>query len=448
MRTSLGRRLLVSLGAVVLVAYTVTAVFSYLDARDRIGGMLDDHLVQAAHLLLAQGRGSAEASRPPAHWGHETEGHSLVYQGWAEDGRLLFRSADAPESPLSQQAEGHSIVVRDGREWRVFGARAPEGGVRVQVAEHAAFREELAASIARHLLHPVALALPVLAALIWLSVRWGLSPLRALAEQVRRRKPANLVPLEATGTPAEAVPLVSALNALFARVAASVESERRFTADAAHELRTPLAAIRTHAEVALASDDDAERKLSLQHVTEGTERASRLVAQLLMLARLDARATLPAPGQVNLSELVTTQLADAAPLAAKKRLNLGLSEDSEPAAVVPGDAELIGVLVRNLLDNAIRYTPEAGRVDVSVRTSAGRVILTVTDSGSGIAPEERQRVLERFYRGREGSGEGSGLGLSIVARIAELHAAELSLDAGPEGRGLAVQANFPSIVAA
>lgn len=442
MKTSLRGRLFFSLALVVLAAWLATAVFSYLDARSRIGEMLDDHLVQAAHLLLAQGGRTDAPSRPAAHWGKEEEGHSLVYQGWSDDGRLLFRSADAPETPLSEHAAGFSLVERGGERWRVFGLRAPEGRLRVQVAEHAAFRDELAASIARHLLHPVAFALPILAALIWLSVRWGLSPLRALAQEVERRKPANLVALDASGAPAEARPLVSALNALFRRVGASVESERRFTADAAHELRTPLAAIRTHAEVARASRDDAERSRALARVTEGTERASRLVAQLLVLARLDARATPPALSPVNLSELARAQVADSAPYAAKKQVNLGLAEDSEGAASVSGDAELCGVLLRNLVDNAVRYTPEGGRVDVSVRSEGERVVLSVTDSGPGIPPEERERVLERFYRGRGSSEEGSGLGLSIVARIAELHGAELSLADGLDGAGLAVRVAF------
>jgi two-component system, OmpR family, sensor histidine kinase QseC len=438
MKSSLSRRLLLSLGAVVLAAWVATAIFSYLDARDRIGHMLDDHLVQAAQLLLDQSGASDQPSRPAAHWGKQEEGHSLVYQGWSADGRLLFRSADAPETPLSDRADGFALVERDGTLWRVFGARAPDGALRVQVAEHAAFRDELAASIARHLLHPVAFALPILAALIWLLVRWGLSPLRALAEEVGRRKPANLLPLDAGDAPAEARPLVKALNALFRRVASSVQSERRFTADAAHELRTPLAAIQTHAEVALASHADVERREALMRVTEGTQRASRLVAQLLMLARLDAHATAPALLAVNLSELAARQVADSAPLAARKRVNLGLMDDSERAATATGDAELLGVLIRNLVDNAIRYTPDGGRVDVSIRTDAERVILSVTDSGPGIPEPERERVLERFYRGRGGSEEGSGLGLSIVARVAELHGAELSLEDAPGGAGLAV----------
>ncbi|MBI2394819.1 MAG: sensor histidine kinase N-terminal domain-containing protein [Deltaproteobacteria bacterium] len=436
---SLRTRLLLSLSAVVLTAWVTTAIFSYVDARDRIGTMLDEHLVQAAHLLIHVGGRSDAPVRPPAHWGAEHEGHSLVYQGWSDDGRLLFRSANAPIGPLSERAEGFSIIERDGAPFRVYGLRSPHDGVRVQVAEHASFRNELAASVARHLLHPVVFALPVLAALIWLSVRWGLAPLQSLADEVRRREPDNLVPLDEAHAPAEAQPLVVALAALFRRVAASIESGRRFTADAAHELRTPLAAIQTNAEVALASRDDDERQRALTRVTEGTERATRLVTQLLLLARLDARATPPPDAPVRLTELAARHLAEAAPFAASKTVGIGLSEDTDPDALARGDADLLGVMIRNLVDNAIRYTPRGGSVDVSIRTEGERVLLKVSDDGPGVPAEERPRMLERFHRGRGTGAEGSGLGLSIVARIAELHDAELSLGEGLRGRGISVR---------
>ncbi len=440
--TSLRARLLVSLSAVVLTAWVTTAFFSYVDARDRIGSMLDDHLVQAAQLILSLSRPEDAPTRPPPHWGSEEEGHSLVYQGWSHDDRLLFRSADAPTSPLSTTAEGFSQVERGGQAWRVFGMRGHEEGLRVLVAEHAGFRNELAGSVARHLLHPVVLALPLLAALIWLSVRWALSPLRAVANEVARREPNNLVPLDERQAPAEVRPLVGALDALFGRVGALVESERRFTADAAHELRTPLAAIQTNAEVALAARDDAERRLALAHVTEGTQRATRLVGQLLLLARLDARTTAPET-VVSLKELCARRLAEAAPFAASKGVSIGLTEADEEDAKVRGDADLLGVLVRNLVDNAIRYAPHGGNVDVRVERQHGVGLVRVTDDGPGIPAEERPRILERFYRGRPSGEEGSGLGLSIAARIAELHGAKLSLGEGPDGRGLAIQFAIP-----
>ncbi len=442
--TSLRTRLLLSLSAVVLAAWAATGAFSYRDARDRIGGMLDDHLVQAAHLLLSlEGRSDA-AVRPAPHWGREEEGHSLSYQGFGDDGRLLFRSNDAPQAPLSGQAEGFSVVERDGQPWRVFGLRAPQGGLRVLVAEHAGFRGELAASVARHLLSPLAVALPVLAVLVWLAVRWGLAPLRALAREVERREPGSLAPLEEGGAPGEARPLVTALDALFRRAAALVERERRFTADAAHELRTPLAAIQTNAEVALGARDDAERGAALRHVTEGTQRATRLLEQLLTLARLDAR-TAPSPqAVVRLTELCARQLAEAAPFAAGKGVSLGLAEGADPGAAARGDEDLLGALVRNLVDNAVRYTPRGGSVEVLVRPEDGRVVLAVTDTGPGIPAAERPKVLERFHRGRGTGEEGSGLGLSIAARIAELHGAALELREGPGGRGLTVRLALPA----
>ncbi|HET9449819.1 MAG TPA: ATP-binding protein [Aggregicoccus sp.] len=444
MSTSLRRRLLVALSLTVLAAWLATAAFSYQDARRRIGAMLDDHLVQAATLLLTHAGAAVQPRRPPAHWGRAEEGHSLVYQGWSADGRLLFHSADAPDHPLSARAEGFSEELRGGERWRVYGLRDVETGTRVQVAEHAAFRSELAASVARHLLHPLAIALPVLAALLWLAVRWGLAPLRAFAHQVEAREPSQLAPLQAQRVPDEVRPLADALDALLRRVAASVEHERRFTADAAHELRTPLAGLQTHAEVALAARDARERDQALAHVAEGTQRASRLVAQLLALARLDARSAPPPLAPVPLAQLAAAQVAELAPFAAQRGINLGLVvEEGGQAAAVPGDADLLGVLLRNLVDNAVRYTPRGGTVDVTVRPVAGQVLLEVLDSGPGIPPQERARVLERFHRIRGSGEEGSGLGLSIVARIAQLHRAPLTLAEGPGGRGLRVTVALP-----
>lgn len=439
MRTSLRLRLLLALTGTVLAAWLATAAFSYLDARRRIGAMLDDHLVQATTLLLEAGPGT-RPQRAPVHWGAREEGHSLVYQGFSTlDGALLFRSSDAPETPLSPQPDGFSIVEREGRLWRVHGAQA--GGLRILVAEHAEFRDELAASVARHLLQPLAIALPILALLIWLSVRWALGRLRALAGEVARRDPTSVTPLHAPGAPDEVRPLVAALDALFLRLGASVEAERRFTADAAHELRTPLAAIRTHAEVAASARDEAERAAALASVAEGISRVDRLVGQLLLLARLDVGAS-PLPfASVPLRDTAARQVAEAAPLAAARGVNLGLLEG--PDVQARGDADLLGVLVRNLVDNAIRYTPPGGRVDVSVRPEGDLAVVKVADSGPGVPAEERPRLIERFYRGRGSTEEGSGLGLSIVARIAELHRAPVRLGDGLDGRGLAVEVALP-----
>jgi len=443
MKTSLRRRLLVSLAVTLLAAWSATALFSYLEARERIGQMLDEHLVQAATLILSLREADSGALRPAPYWGHADEGHALLYQGWSDDGRLLFKSAGAPDTPLSEVASGYSQVEREGERWRVYGTAAPDGHTRVLVAEHAHFREELAASVARHLLHPVAIALPVLAVLLWLAVRWGLRPLRVLANELGGREPDNLSPLSPGAPLVEVQPLVDSLNALFQRVAASVENERRFTADASHELRTPLAAIQTHLELALAARSEEERLAALGHVATATQRATQLVSQLLVLARLDARRSPPPAERVELAQLAREKVAEAAQLAAERGVNLGLAEVDAPV-FAQGDAELLGILLRNFLDNALRYTPRGGRVDVLVRPEGERVHLEVADDGPGIPPEERAHVLERFSRGRQTGEDGSGLGLSIAARIAELHRGELTLGEGLGGRGLTIGVDLRS----
>lgn len=297
-------------------------------------------------------------------------------------------------------------------------------------------RDQVAESVASHLLHPVIIAIPVLGVLIWLSVSWGLTPLRLLAAEVGRRDPGSLEPLAAKGVPDEARPLVDALNGLFARVDSSIEKERRFTADAAHELRTPLAAIKTHAQVALAAAGEDERRRSLAKVIDGTDRAARLVEQMLTLARLEPGHAAFAFAPQSLAALAAQGVSEAAPMAARKGIELGMTGPAE-GCMVGGDAGLLGILLRNLIDNAVRYTPPGGTVDVAVRREGDAVTLTVADDGPGIPEADRARALDRFYRAL-GTGEsGSGLGLSIVARIAELHGGTLTLEAGPGGRGLA-----------
>ncbi len=302
----------------------------------------------------------------------------------------------------------------------------------------AELRAALAESVAAHLMHPLLVAVPVLGLVVWLSVGWGLAPLRSLAAQVRARDPDDNAPL-AVPAPDEARPLVAALDGLFERVSAMIERERRFTADAAHELRTPLAGIRTHAQVALAAGDDEERRAALAAVVTGTERAAHLVEQLLMLARLES---MPVAGTVDLATLAARMVGDCSGRAGDAGIDLGLAE-AAPEAAIRGDAHLVSVLLRNLLDNALRYVPDGGRIDVAVRRGPGAVELAVLDDGPGIPTHERPRAFERFHRGLGTGTDGCGLGLSIVARIAELHDAEVALGEGIDGRGLGVRVRFP-----
>lgn len=344
---------------------------------------------------------------------------------------------------MSEQDAGFSDAMIDGTRWRIFSRWDESGRYAVQVGERLEVRRELAQSVASHLLHPLAVALPVLAILIWFAVNAGLLPLSAVARQVQRRAPDNLTPLGEREVPQEVSPLVQALNTLFARLRASFEQERRFTADAAHELRTPLAAVKTQAQVALAASSGEERQRALSNVVLGVDRATHLVEQLLILARLDPQANLPGAVPVALPDLAASCIAEQAQSAYNKGVELALESADE--AIVLGDPTLLSVLLRNLIDNAIRYSPAASEVEVSITRASGVVRLRVTDNGPGIAESECNRVFDRFYRVSGPAEEGSGLGLSIVKRIADLHHASIRLSQGTGGRGLAFAVSFPAM---
>lgn len=442
MKPSLRRRLLFLLSGTVLAAWLATAVFTYFDARKEIGEMLDAHLAQSAGLIAAQLEHELDDDREstvPRQYKHERK---IAFQVWDKKGRLLLRSSSAPETRLQSRSEGYGDAEIDGKRWRIFSRWDESRHYLVQVGERYELRNELAESVASHLLHPLYFALPALALLIWLAVGAGLAPLAGIAREVAQRAPDNLAHLDAGNAPREISPLIAALNALFDRLRTSLEQERRFTADAAHELRTPLAAVKTQAQVALGATGEAERGRALANVVSGTDRAARLVEQLLVLARLDPQTALPPGQRVDLQALAQQGVAELAPAAAGKGVEAGLAPGE--AAPVAGDAVLLAVLLRNLLDNAVRYTPPGGEVEVSVKPAAGGVSLAVADSGPGIPEAERGKVFDRFHRVLGTGEEGSGLGLSIVRRIADLHRATVVLGEGPGGRGLRVEVTFPA----
>jgi signal transduction histidine kinase len=257
---------------------------------------------------------------------------------------------------------------------------------------------------------------------------------------VARRDPANLAPLDVGSPPREVAPLVASLNSLFERVQASMEHERRFTADAAHELRTPIAALRAQAEVALAADDEAQRRHALGGVIEGCDRAAHLIGQLLTLARLDpARAG--SPDETADLAAVAREVAAMHAQAALER-GLELSVEAPGSAIVAAEPALLQILLRNVVDNAVRYAAGVGREIRIEVVDGGHPVCRIVDDGPGIPSEERGRLGERFHRGPGVSEEGSGLGLSIVQRIADLCGATVTFETAPGGRGLCVTVHF------
>lgn len=444
---SLRKRLLVGLVAAIGLIWIATAFLSYRDANHEIDELFDAQLAQSAKVLLAQAthelreggllQREIETDRDGGKHKYEQK---IAFQIWDGNGELLLRSATAPTVPLSKRETGFDDATVDGRQWRVFTRWDAEHEFRISVAERHDVRHELATHIALRLLYPLLIALPLLALLIWFGIGGGLRPLRRITREVARRAPGNLERLETAGVPEEIRPLVDSLNALLALLDQALENERRFTADAAHELRTPLAALKTQAQVALRAGDNGVRQHALENLIQGADRATHLVEQLLTLARLDPRSAAARHEPVDLAAVAETVLAVLGPSALDKAIDLSL-EAPGPVSV-NGDATMLGVLLRNLVDNAIRYTPREGRVNVLVHPEDHGAVLQVTDSGPGIPADERARVLERFYRAL-GTGEsGSGLGLSIAKRIAELHGAKLSLDTPEDGKGLRVKVIF------
>ena len=438
---SMKRRLLAGVLGAVAAIWLGTAIVSYRDARREVDELLDAHLAQAASLLVAQAGHEMEEREDEHAPGLSRYEHRVAFQVWEHGRVLLLHSAGAPNRRLSGQLDGFSDIDVEGRPWRVFSTWTPKRRFLIQVGEERAARDRIAAAIGLNLLTPMLLALPLLGVLVWLGVRWGMRPLASLGDQVARRAPGNLTPIEVEKPPAEIAPLVASLNRLFERVRTSIEGERRFTADAAHELRTPIAAVRVQAEVArAAATTEQERRGALDKIIAGCDRAARAVDQLLTLARLDPARDHLSREPCDLREAARSVLAEMAPMALGRRIEVELAEGAPLA--VSGDRDLLAILIRNLVDNAVRYSPPGGTVQVRVERDGGATRLVVTDQGPGIAPADRPGLGQRFHRLPGARAEGSGLGLSIVSRIAEMHEARVSFGDGPGGCGLTVTVGF------
>jgi two-component system sensor histidine kinase QseC len=331
-------------------------------------------------------------------------------------------------------------VQIDGVAWRVFSALGAERDVRVFVGEQIESRASILWAVMRSTLWPMAVALPLLALAAGWAVYRGLTPLRRLGLALAARAPQALNPLVLADAPSEMAPMLAELNGLFERIAELMNSERRFTADAAHELRTPIAAIRAQAQVALGEPDEALRRHALLSTLAGCDRATRLVEQMLTLSRLEAGAA-PALASIELGALVRSVVADIAPLALQKSQTIAV--EATQRFDVPGDATLLAVLVRNLVDNAIRYSPAHASVKVAVSRAGATVRLSVEDSGPGMGETELQRVGERFFRVLGSGEEGSGLGWSIVRRIAHVHGVSVKTGRSAALGGLSVAVEWP-----
>lgn len=439
---SLKARLLIGVLSAVTLIWLVVATAGYYKVRHELKELLDAHLAQSAAMLLAQlDEEVDEQEASPAPIAHRYQ-RQVAFQIWDGAGRLRLHSRSAPAALLSAVTAGFSDSLVNGTRWRVYSVQRPRDGALVQVGERLAAREHLGVEVAAHWLLPLAVALPLLGLLLVMVIGRALQPLNQVSREVSIRDAGNLEPIPTAAIPREALPLVGQLNGLLSRLRATLEQERRFTADAAHELRTPLAGIRMQAQVASESADTGIRNRALAAVLVGCDRAARLIEQLLTLARLEALQDAPSAEIVDLARLAREVIGELGPAAHERGVTMALT--APETARVPGSEVLLRVLLRNLIDNAMRYSPRKTRVTVRVRADGPTACLRVEDQGPGLSPEARLRVMQRFYRVPGSMETGSGLGLSIVSLIADLHGARVSLRDGEAGRGLTVEVEFPA----
>lgn len=435
---SLRRTLLLSLLGALVAVFLAAALATFTTARAEIDALMDYQLRQLA-LSLRDPQFGRPVAPPPA---AAEESLDFVIQIWDSSGVQLYLSR--PHSVLPALAQlGYSTTKTPEGDWRTFSI--PLLDRVIQVAQPMAVRNRMAADAALRTLMPLLAAIPLFAVLIWFLVGRGLQPLERLAREVASRRPDALQPLRPDQVPLEARPLVHALNHLLERLDKALAAQRAFVADAAHELRTPLAALQIQLQLCERASDPQARTAALAELRAGLQRATHMVQQLLTLARQEPGAAPAAQAPVRLADVARQTLAAHAQLADARRIDLGATRlDDE--LVVQGDAAALLTLAGNLIDNAIHYTPAGGRIDVGVHrdgdAGAVRYWLSVCDSGPGIPAEERERVLDRFYRRPGQEQPGTGLGLAIVHSIAERHGATLVLDTAPLG-GLRVAVGFP-----
>ena len=451
MKTSIQTRLTLLTLCTVLLFGLIAGYASYGNALHEVDEIFDAQLAQFAQNLMVvathtDGDADYEQTEPMPPHAHKYQ-QTLAFQVWNTNKsypRLLLRSNNLANMTSTQMpAEGYSSGEWQGEHWHYYRQRDEQRGFDVLVGQNDQARNEMAQKVAWHNVFPFLFGLPLLALFVILAIRFGLQPLRKLTDSLRQLSPVQLQPVTMHDTPMEIAPVVDALNSLLNRITRTMENERRFTADASHELRTPLAALQAQIQAAQLSGNETERRECLAKALQGAERMGHLVGQLLTLSRLDELSAPPDLENVNLLELTQECCAELGANALAKNIEISFSAETNIATT--GSADMLRILLRNLLDNAIRYTPQDGRVEVALRLSdAGQAELEIADSGIGVADEQLALLGQRFNRISPNTAAGVGLGLSIVQRIAEIHHAQITFGHAKALGGLSVKVGFPA----
>jgi signal transduction histidine kinase len=422
--TSIRATLSIFLLLAAVFAAIVIGAITYLHTLKENEALFDYQLRQIALSLRDQGL----IAHPGLRYSPGEDGLEVVVRIWTANGTVVYLSH--PGNPLPDRITlGFTDIDSGDRRWRVYGLAARDRII--QVAQPLDLRRDLATAAALRSLTPLLAFAPLMALLIWWLVKISLSSLQRLATEVAQRDARALEEVGTDGVPNEIAPLVNALNSLLARLKRTFSNQRAFVADAAHELRSPLTALKLQLQLLDRARNEAERTEALNNLNEGVDRAAHLIEQLLTAARTDPNDTMVSLQPTDLAELARRVIAEMFVLAQARRIEIEL--DAPEHMMISADTASLRILVRNLLDNAIRYTPEHGRVAISISSGADGAILAIEDSGPGIAQEDRKRVFDRFYRREQSEHTGSGLGLAIVKNIVEQHGARIELGTSIHG---------------
>jgi two-component system sensor histidine kinase QseC len=446
--------------ALVLAVLLPLGIFSYQRTLSEVDELLDGRLAESAHTLallirhagvdsLESPRGVAVTSATPLRRAGMVSVQGRTYESevglQVSDmaGRMKLVTANlARLLPPQRDDLGFHDLVHEGHRWRMFALADAPDGVLIRVGERYDSRHDIIQALWIEHGVPLLLGLPLLAVLIGWAVRRGLRPLESLTRALAARAPGSRQPIALGVVPQELKPVIEAMNGQFERLEDALERERRFSADVAHELRTPLAAMMIHLESVALAADQAEREVSLTSARHGLSNLARRVEQLLALARLEAGAASQQRARVDLVVVAMDMIDELAPMIADSGVSLSLTRVS-PTLVVLGNEAALAALLRNLIENALRHVPAGGQVEVCLSSDARNALIDVIDDGPGIPLALREKVFARFQRAGAGSSDGYGLGLSIVQRAAQLHGATIELLDAPHGPGLRVRVAIP-----
>lgn len=442
---SIRRFLFISLFISITIASSMTAIGNYLLDTKIIKPYLDSGLLRAFRVIQKLSEISLidkQTNQKIQSYLDTDTSNSFMFQIWGNNGKLLFHSTNSHNLSLKNTPAGFSDLTIQDSDWRAYAKYNIKLNTKTIVAERYETRNELSDRITRNNGYILLVSFPIFVILIWLIVGLALRSVTKVTNEISNRASTYLEPVDTSTLPVEIKPLVVELNHLFNRLKLAFDRNKRFAGDAAHELRTPLAALKTQTQVALIADNPVDRNHALNKILEGVDRSSHVVAQLLTLSRLSQEETLHDVHPVDLQKVATEIIAYLVPIALEKNIDIELSPPP-PHTTILGNDTILGILIRNIVDNAIRYTPQKGSVKVTLLNTKNEVIFRVLDTGPGIPLELRERVFERFYRILGTEAAGSGLGLAIVNQITELHHGMIHLNTPENGMGLQFDIVFP-----